>query len=204
MTVDHLCRSAAERAALALLRDLVGGAEGGPMERHGARVFLIAEELARRAGIPADREVLLIAALLHDAGLYTSAEERAQVADSRDLVERLLVGHGWSSARVRLSADAVEHHHEIRPQWRRGDEVELIRRADLGDGVPGHPLRFGLDHAWLRELDRRVPADGFHRELARLLWRHARQRPVAAFLRVFHPEQAGGDGADGAGRPSWG
>ena len=43
------------------------------MERHGLRVFLIADRLATAREIEVDREVLLIAGLLHDVGLYDEA-----------------------------------------------------------------------------------------------------------------------------------
>ncbi len=43
------------------------------MERHGLRVFLTADRLATAREAKVDREVLLIAGLLHDIGLYDEA-----------------------------------------------------------------------------------------------------------------------------------
>jgi HD superfamily phosphodiesterase len=43
------------------------------MERHGLRMFLIPDRLATTRKTKVDREVLLIAGLLHDVGLYDAA-----------------------------------------------------------------------------------------------------------------------------------
>ena len=69
---EDLARTEAESAALARLREITGES-GGPMERHGLRVFLIADRLATARDRTVDRELLLIAGLLHDIGLYDEA-----------------------------------------------------------------------------------------------------------------------------------
>jgi len=178
---DELVASDAERACLGELRTLVGAADGA-IERHSVRVFVLAEELARRAGHTYDRELMMCAALLHDAGLYVTGEA-AYVTDGRRLAERLLGQRGWPPARVTLCADAVEHHHELVPQWWRGVEVELIRRGDLVEVTYGL-VRFGVPRATIRELAARVPRDGFVREVVRALV--ARERPRTLW-RIFRP-----------------
>jgi hypothetical protein len=182
---DELAASDAERACLERLRSLVG-APNGPIERHSIRVFLIAQELAARAGLDADRELLLCAAILHDAGLYPGAATRAAyVTDGRHLAERLLADAGWPAERVRRCADAVERHHELRSQWSRGAEVELIRRADLIEVSHGL-VRYGLPRSWLRALRPRVPRAGFVREVLRQLAIAGRRRP-ATLWRIVWP-----------------
>ena len=182
---DELATSDAERACLERLRSLVGAANG-PIERHSIRVFLIAQELAARADLEADRELLLCAAILHDAGLYPGVATRAAyVTDGRHLAERLLADAGWPAERVRRCADAVERHHELRSQWSRGVEVELIRRADLIEVSHGL-VRYGLPRSWLRALRPRVPRAGFVREVLRQLAIAARRRP-ATLWRIVWP-----------------
>jgi hypothetical protein len=174
---DTACTTDAARACLARLRELAG-AEAGPMERHGLRVYEIAGELARRRGLDVDREVLLCAAWLHDAGLYPGASSSdAYVVDGRRLAEREVAAFGWPEERVRLLGEAIERHHEVRPQWRRGDEVELLRRADLVELSAGH-VRFGLDRPWLHDLFARVPRRGIYAEIGRLVGRALRERPA--------------------------
>jgi HD superfamily phosphodiesterase len=180
---DELCESEAERAALAKLREL-SAVSDGPMERHCARVFAIACELAARSEADLDREVLLCAAWLHDAGLYPGAATRdAYVRDGRVLAEGLLAEHGWPQGRIARAADAIERHHELRPQWDHGTEVELLRRADLVD-LSGGLVGFGLDRAWVRALRRSVPARGMLRVIGGLVVRAARERPLS-LPRIF-------------------
>ncbi len=75
-SAEDLARTDSEVAALQKLRG-VTGESGGPMERHGLRVFLIADRLATARDATVDREALLIAGLLHDIGLYDEASRRS-------------------------------------------------------------------------------------------------------------------------------
>lgn len=180
---DTVVRTPAERACLARLRAITHETDG-PLERHSLRVFLIAEELAGK-GLT-DREVMLCAALLHDVGLLAAATTgAAYVTDSRRQIEGLLRDCGWPKARLQLAGTAAEHHHELRAQWRRGVEVELLRRADLVDLSHGL-IRFGLDREFVRDLRARIGSLGFRRTVLRLLLRHAYERP-ATLWRIVRP-----------------
>jgi hypothetical protein len=145
------------------------------MVNHCARAFVVAEELARRDGLEVDRELLLCAAWLHDAGLYPPvASHDTYVADGRRLAERLLE---WPPERMSLLGDAIEYHHELRSQWERGTEVELMRRADLVE-VSQTAVTFGLPRPWLRGLRSAIPPAGMVREIGGLLARALRERPA--------------------------
>ena len=184
-TADELIRTDAERECLAEIRRLASG-DGGPLENHNVRAFRIAARLAERRGLKVDREVLLCAAHLHDAGLYPgAATDASYVEDGARLAARLLGAHGWPAGRLRRCTDAIERHHELRPQWKRGVEVELLRRADLVD-IFGGLLTFGAGRGWVRALRHEAPRRGFYREIARLLVRAARDRP-ATLPRIFAP-----------------
>lgn len=183
LPADTTCTTEAARACLAELRALCGE-QDGPMERHGVRVYEIASELARRRGLDADAELLACVAWLHDAGLYPGAASAdTYVMDGRRLLARVLDSFDWPAERVGLAGDAVERHHELRPQWKRGAEVELIRRADLVD-ISGGAVRFGLDRRWLRDLSARVPRAGLVPEIARLVGGALRHRPLT-MLEIF-------------------
>src|SRR6185312_688999 len=66
---DELVCTEYEAVALEALRTATGEIDGD-MERHTVRQYLIAERLADTLGVAYDREVLLCASFLHDAGLY--------------------------------------------------------------------------------------------------------------------------------------
>ena len=198
---DDLVTTDAERASLAALRAATGESDGA-MERHCVRQFLIAERLGSQRNFPeaaarpapkaaenVDRELLLCAALLHDAGLYPSVTTGgAYVTDSRRLAERTLAPFGWPPQRLARCLDAVEQHHALRSRSGWGTEVELIRRSDLAD-VTGGLIAFGLPRSWLRELFRSVPRAGLYRMLARQVFRMARERP-RTLPRIFSPRSA--------------
>ena len=175
---DDLIQTDDERNALARLRELTGETDG-PMERHSTRCFLIGEKLAADANKEIDREVLLIAAWIHDLGLYEGASEGgAYVTDGRHYAERMLAGKpGWDDARIRLCGDTIERHHELRSQWEAGNEVELLRRADRVE-LSGGLIRYGLTRQWLKELGERVPREGTYGEITRMVLRGMRERPL--------------------------
>ncbi len=184
-TAEDLCTTPTSLRCLATLRDLTGEV-GGPMERHSLRVVLLAEELARMGGHTVDSEVLICAGLLHDIGLYPGAASKAAyVTDSRRLAETLLAEAGWPPERVRLTADAVEHHHELRAQWDRGVEVELLRRADLVEVSHGL-IPAGIPRTFRQDLLQRIPRQGFVGEVLRGLGRSVRERP-ASLWRIAKP-----------------
>jgi hypothetical protein len=176
LSADDLVSTAAERAALAALRQAVGAGDS-VMERHCLRVFLILERLAALLSIEIDREVALCASFLFELGIYPLASTGdVYTTDGRRHAERILRPFGWPEARLRRCLDAVERHHQLRPQWSHGPEVELLRRADLVDAAPAL-FRGPLPRAWLRELFRQVPRAGLYRDLLALIFRMARERP---------------------------
>ena len=126
---DELLRTDAEAAALEALRVATGETDGD-MERHTVRQYLIAERLADTRGITFDRELLLCASFLHDAGLYGPASTGdVYIKDSVRYARRTLEPLGWPEDRLRVCLDACEQHHAFTARWPMGNEVELVRRS---------------------------------------------------------------------------
>lgn len=174
---EELAVTPAARDALGRLRAVAGGADG-PMERHCLRVRHIAAELARRRGWELDSEVLTVAAVLHDIGLYPGASRGGvYTADGASLAREMLTTHGWSAGRTERCAEAIDRHHELRRQLRRGGEVEALRLADLVE-LGGGLITCGLDRRWLRALNDAVPQRGLLGELTREVGRALRERPL--------------------------
>jgi hypothetical protein len=176
-SADNLATTAAERASLVALRKATGETAGA-MERHGLRVFLIADKLASAKELDVDRELLLVAGLLHDIGLYDEAAHGgAYVADGAEYAAPLLRECGWDEARIALCGAAIERHHEVRPQWAHGAEVELIRRGDLVELSNGL-IRFGVPRAWIKDLFASVSRKGTYGEIGKMVRHAARERPL--------------------------
>ncbi len=184
IAADSLLEGELEGETLARLREVTGEADG-PMERHGIRCYLICRRLAEQRGAEADSELLMVAALLHDIGLYEGASQGGvYVSDGAEYARGLLAGRpGWPAARVQRCLDAIERHHELRSQWAAGLEVELLRRADLVD-VSANLITYGAGREWLRALSRSVRRDGTYREIGGLVLRALRERP-ASMPRIF-------------------
>jgi hypothetical protein len=174
---DDLARTPAAREALDRLRAATGST-GGPMERHCLRVHHIAVALVGRRGWASDPEVILVASILHDIGIYPSASRGGvYTADGAELARELLNRHGWSDDRVERCAEAIDRHHDVRRQLAYGGEVEAVRLADLID-LSGGLISCGLDRRFLRRLAASVPRRGLVGELAREVGGVLRRRPL--------------------------
>ena len=182
---DELVDTPAERASLDALRAATAEPDG-PMERHCVRQFLIAQRLAEDGDLDVDRELLLCASFIHDAGLFPGVSSHdSYLVDGGRLFERTLEPFGWPPERMKRGLDAVEQHHALKPRWQLGAEVELIRRSDLVD-VSGGIVNFGIDRWWLRSLARELPRRGFYRLLTREVGRMLRERP-GTIPRIWAP-----------------
>ena len=181
---EDLVNTEAGQAALDALRTATG-VEDGPMERHGMRCFLLCERQASDRGLIVDHELLLVAGLLHDIGLYDAASEGGvYVTDGAHFARRLLEDRpGWEGRRLELCLETIERHHEVRPQWDAGPEVELMRRADLIELSSG-AVNFGVSRGWIRGLWKAVPRDGIYSEVGKMVAKSARERPTT-LPRIF-------------------
>ena len=178
MNADALSDSPAAKAALEAMRAAAGS--GGPMERHCLRQFAIAERLAGERAF--DRELLLCACWLHDAGLFTDSRD-PYVTEGARLAARVLEPFDWPPERLQRCMDACEQHHAPRSRIAMGLEVELVRQADLVDVTRGL-VSFGLDRRWLSDLFREVPRDGLWRLIGSAVLDEVRHRP-ATLTAVF-------------------
>jgi len=178
MNADALSATPAAQAALEAMRAAAGS--GGPMERHCLRQFAIAERLAGERAF--DRELLLCACWLHDAGLFTDSRD-PYVTEGARLAARVLEPFDWPPERLQRCMDACEQHHAPRSRIAMGLEVELVRQADLVDVTRGL-VSFGLDRRWLSDLFREVPRDGLWRLIGSAVLDEVRHRP-ATLTAVF-------------------
>jgi putative nucleotidyltransferase with HDIG domain len=180
---NALANTDAARDALGQLRAATGS-ESGPMERHCLRCRHIAAKIAEQRGWSVDEELLTVAAILHDIGLYPDASRGGvYTADGAALARELLAAQGWEARRIERCASAIDCHHDVRSQLRNGGEAEALRLADRVELSAGL-LRAGLDRRWLRDLRTQVPVRGLAPELTREVGRALRERPLT-MARIF-------------------
>ena len=95
---------------------------------HCLRVHALAVELAEAEGLGYDAEVLRLAALLHDIGLYRAYRLREgadHVRRSASVATRMLRDGNLSPSAIRLVLDAIEHHPPGAPPGRSAEAVLL-------------------------------------------------------------------------------
>jgi predicted hydrolase (HD superfamily) len=180
---DALAETEASREALASLRAATGGANG-PMERHCLRCRHIAAQIAERRGWSIDQELLTVASILHDIGLYPAASRGGvYTEDGAALAREMLARHGWEAERIERCADAIDRHHDVRSQLARSSEAEALRLADRIELSAGL-LPAGLEWSSVRAMRREIPVRGLWGELAREIGRALRERPLT-MTRIF-------------------
>jgi HD superfamily phosphodiesterase len=180
---NTLANTDAARDALARLRAATQS-EAGPMELHCLRCRYIAGEIAARRGWSIDEELLTIAAILHDIGLYPLAATRdVYTSDGARVAREVLAAHGWKPERIERCANAIDRHHDLRSQLRCGAEAEALRLADRVELSAGL-VRAGVDRRWLQDLRAEFSPRGLAQELAREITRALRERPLT-MVRIF-------------------
>lgn len=128
---------------------------------HVYRVFNFC--LALQSCTDEDKTKLAIAACFHDIGLW-SAHTVDYIPPSVDEVKKYLSETGREEWCEEIGL-MVEMHHKVRSY--RTDQypfVELFRKGDLVDFSLGF-FKFGLPAAYVREVKKAIPNNGFHRFL---------------------------------------
>jgi HD domain len=148
------------------------------MERHCLRCRHIAAAIAKQRGWPIDQELLTVASILHDIGLYPAASRSGvYTADGAALARETLARHGWEKERIERCADAIDCHHDVRSQLARSPEAEALRLADRVELTAGL-YSAGVDRSRLRTLRHQISPRGLVGELAREIGRALRERPL--------------------------
>jgi hypothetical protein len=147
---------------------------------HSMRVFLWAALYAERERLPFDRELLLIAALLHDLGLVADFESRAKPFEeaSADFAKSFVLRHGFSTSRADIVWQAIRLHAGNVPEGAPPDvaSVELGAAVDVFGGTEQRGISQQDVEAVLEEF----PRAGFKTEFRKLLAEHALRVPQHA------------------------
>ncbi len=137
---------------------------------HCLRVYALAEELAEAEGLDHDAEVLRLAALLHDIGLYRAyrlKEGADHVRRSVVVARRLLRDGDFPPSAIRVVLDAIEHHPPGAPPGR-STEALLLKDAVALDYLGAVGISRVLAMVGLEEEVPDVPAAIRHAKSLRL------------------------------------
>lgn len=109
---------------------------------HSRRVYLFGSLRAGVLGLRPDAELLYIAAMMHDTGLfapYSDAVQRFEI-DGADHARKLLLEHGFDAAAAETVWEAIALHTSPGIPVRMGPEIAATTHGVLVDA-----LGFGLD-----------------------------------------------------------
>jgi hypothetical protein len=116
---------------------------------HVMRSALLADLIGRQRGAPYDRELLCVAAVLHDLGLTKIAAVAARFEiEGADAAKKFLTERGMSEARVEIVWDAIALHTTAEVPLRKCSEIALCQMgiaADLAIAPPGLVTDAALD-----------------------------------------------------------
>jgi HD domain len=143
---------------------------------HTVRTYAWGCMLAEAEGVGFDRELYLVASLLHDLGL-TEAHDgpRCFEHESAAAAAAFARGAGWDGPRVEALAEAIRLHMQGRVILEDGPEAYLLTEATSCD-VGGH--RFdALEPARRARVLALAPREGFKAGFTRLVEDQARRKP---------------------------
>ncbi|HET9956511.1 MAG TPA: HD domain-containing protein [Polyangiaceae bacterium] len=120
-------------------RELVARIGPPALEHHVLRSYLYAEWIGQKRRLTYDREVLCVAAVLHDLGLTRLAPVRSRFElEGADLAREFLSTRGLDAARSDLVWEAIALHTTAEIAQRRSVEVGLCQLGVAADvrGLP--------------------------------------------------------------------
>ncbi len=180
VTAEQLVQSEAEHRR----PDRAAGGDGRERRADGAPQHALLP--AQRADQAADRElmvdheILLVAGILHDIGLYDGASEGGvYTTDGAHFAKHLLAGRpGWDGAPAR----ALPRGDRAPPRAPQPVAGGPRGRADAPrrhDRALQRAVNFGVSRGWIRGLWRAVPRDGLYGEVGKMVAKAARERPTS-------------------------
>jgi HD domain-containing protein len=176
-------RAAIEPARLAppdspLARDAqeaAGGLLTPVLRNHSHRAYAWAAAIAARRGISFDRELLYVAAMLHDTGLPSPVPHVDFTVRSAAVARELADRHGMPAERREVVTDAIAMHHTPGVGLESGPEAFLM---SAGAAVDVFGARSGeIPDAVRRQVVEQFPRLGFKREFAAVWRAEAKQVP---------------------------
>jgi hypothetical protein len=142
---------------------------------HCVRTFWFADRLAE-SGLRFDREIVYIAAMLHDLGVLESYDQgRRFDVDGAQAARDFLEGYVYPSVKIEVVWDAIALHLEAGIANCKGPEVRLVNFGAAADAVGARIA--DLDPRFVRELIEEFPRLDFPSEWLRTLFEYVKKKP---------------------------
>ena len=139
--------------------------EGLGLRHHCLRLDRFTSMLLEQAGLRLDRDLLYLAAMLHDLGLVVDdVEGDSYLARSQALFRRETADLGLDPGQSAAIDECLLYNHRVRPVPGTGPEAERFRQAVWIEHSRGL-LRFGLDRGAIRQVFAELPRDNLDRVL---------------------------------------
>jgi hypothetical protein len=158
------------------------------MWHHSHRSYLWALALAGADGLRPDEELLYVASLMHDAGMFGVGEREPDACftlGSADAAASCAAAGDWAAERRERAMEAITLHINPEVPVEQGVEANLLTRGSTIDAIA---LRgaWRLDPETKRAVLARHPRHGIQRELPGAIEAHAREAPrcrIALYVR---------------------
>jgi hypothetical protein len=142
---------------------------------HCVRTFWFADRLAV-SGLKFDRELVYIAAMLHDIGILAPYDQgRRFEVDGAVAARDFLDGHVYPAEKIEVVWDAIALHTVAGIAAYKGPEVALINLGAAADAIGSRIA--DLDPRFVRELVEEFPRLDFPNEWLRALFEYVRKKP---------------------------
>jgi HD domain-containing protein len=142
---------------------------------HCVRTFWFAERLNAN-GLRFDRELVYIAAMLHDIGVLEPYDQgRRFEVDGAQAARDFLIGHAYPSEKAEVVWDAIALHTTRGIPAYKEPEVTLVQVGAAADALGLRVV--DLDPGFVRELIEAFPRLDFPNEWRRTLMDYARKNP---------------------------
>ncbi len=145
---------------------------------HGVRVFMFAEAIGRHTHVKFDREVVYLAAVMHDLGLLAQFNGTGSFeVEGAGVARRFLVDRGFAERRADLVHEAIALHAAVGVASKRAPEIALVHFG-AGMDVVGFRAE-DLSPDTVRHVVAAYPRLGFKQAFSAALEDEARRKPAS-------------------------
>ncbi|MEO8681846.1 MAG: HD domain-containing protein [Vicinamibacterales bacterium] len=143
---------------------------------HGVRVFMFADAIGRHNKLKYDREVVYLAAVMHDLGLVSQFNgDGSFEVEGAGVARRFLLEHGLPEGRADLVHEAIALHAAVGKASKMAPEIALVHFGAGMDVVGFRAEDLATDT--VRHIVEAYPRHGFKKAFSEVLEDEVRRKP---------------------------